>query len=142
MKLQLIALFLALSVPYHALSAKAKYFEDAYRDAWCDEHGIGNEVRMYNGTRVDCITETHAVEVDFAYKWAEAIGQAVNGANQTGLRPGILLILELPNDTRYLDRLKDNLNVCVMDASPEGWNCKRIDVFTTRPEDIDDDDSM
>lgn len=37
---------------------------------------------FYNpdGTRTDCISASHAIEVDFSYKWAEAIGQALHYA--------------------------------------------------------------
>ena len=45
------------------------------------------EVVMKDGTRCDILTATHAIEVDFAKKWAEAIGQSLNYAMQTGKRP-------------------------------------------------------
>ena len=35
---------------------------------------------MPDGTRCDILTDTHAIEVDFADKWAEAIGQSLNYA--------------------------------------------------------------
>jgi hypothetical protein len=57
-------------------------------------------------TRVDCLTDTLAVEVDFAQKWAEAVGQSLYYAYKTGKKPGIVLILERPEHSRYLDRLK------------------------------------
>jgi hypothetical protein len=63
------------------------------------------EVVLDDGSRYDCLTDTHAVEFDFAPKWAEAIGQALNYAAQTGKRPGIVLILEREGDARYLDRI-------------------------------------
>ena len=56
-------------------------------------------------TRCDCITLTHAIEVDFAVKWAEAIGQALHYAAHTGKRAGIVLILEGKKDHKYLIRL-------------------------------------
>ena len=39
---------------------------------------------MPDGTRCDILTDTHAIEVDFANKWAQAIGQSLNHAMQTG----------------------------------------------------------
>lgn len=50
------------------------------------------EQTLPNGTRADCVSETHAIEVDFAHKWAEAVGQSLNYAAETGKRPGIILV--------------------------------------------------
>jgi hypothetical protein len=46
---------------------------------------------MPDGTRCDIVTETHAIEVDFADKWAEAIGQCLNYSFQLNKKAGILL---------------------------------------------------
>ncbi len=43
-------------------------------------------------TRVDCLTDTHAIEYDFGPKWAEAVGQSLHYAANTGRRAGIVLI--------------------------------------------------
>lgn len=53
---------------------------------------------MPDGTRCDIVTDTHAIEVDFADKWGEAIGQSLNYAFQSNKRAGILLILEKESD--------------------------------------------
>jgi len=65
-----------------------------YQEKWCTEHGGQVEVVLPDRTRCDCLTETHAIEFDFGKKWAEAIGQALYYAIQTGKKPGIVLILE------------------------------------------------
>jgi hypothetical protein len=57
-------------------------------------------------TRVDCLTDEYAVEVDFAAKWAEAVGQALYYGLVTGRKPAVLLIIEKPADTRHLPRIK------------------------------------
>jgi hypothetical protein len=57
-------------------------------------------------TRVDCITNTHTIEVEFAHKWAEAIGQSLHYSLMTGKRAGILLILRTPNDDKLLKRME------------------------------------
>ena len=49
-------------------------------------------------TRCDIVTATHAIEVDFADKWAEAIGQSLSYALQLNLKPAIALILEEENE--------------------------------------------
>ncbi|OEE69239.1 hypothetical protein A1OO_00860 [Enterovibrio norvegicus FF-33] len=57
-------------------------------------------------TRIDCLTETHAIEFDFGRKWAEALGQSVYYSAQTGKRAGIVLILDTRTEVRYLNRLR------------------------------------
>ncbi len=64
------------------------------------------EVTLSDRTRVDCLTETYAVEVDFARKWAEALGQALYYSARTGKKAGILIIIESPPEARYLKRLR------------------------------------
>ena len=65
------------------------------------------EYRLKDKTRVDCLTKTYAIEVDFAKKWAESIGQSLYYSKQTQKQAGVLLILEKPQkDIKYLHRLK------------------------------------
>ena len=77
--------------------------EKEYQQAWCQGE---MEVRMPDGTRADCVTKNYAIEIDFAPKWAEALGQALHYADQTGKQPAILLIIERDKDWRYYNRLK------------------------------------
>lgn len=85
--------------------ASGAFPEFAYRDAWCAKNGGITEVVLSGGSRVDCLTETHAVEVEFARKWKESIGQALYYAKKTDRAPGIVLIKERPEDQKYLGRL-------------------------------------
>ena len=98
----------------------AKQPESHYQRKWCEAQHGRTEVRLPDRTRVDCILDTHAVEVDFARKWAEAIGQSLHYSRMTGKRAGILLIMLSPKDQKHLDRL---LNVVRHFNLP-------IDVFT------------
>ena len=61
---------------------------------------------MPDGTRCDILTDTIAYEVDFADKWAEALGQSLNYAMHTGKTPGIILVLKDSGDRKHLQRLK------------------------------------
>jgi len=73
------------------------------------EQGVSNEteVVLYDKTRCDIVTDNYAIEVDFADKWAESIGQSLHYGLMLNKKPGVLLILEdLSNDTKYLDRLE------------------------------------
>ena len=42
--------------------------------------GMITEFYNPDGTRTDCISSTHAIEVDFSNRWADAIGQALHYA--------------------------------------------------------------
>ncbi len=55
---------------------------------------------------MDCLTETHAVEVDFARKWAEAIGQSLYYSHYTGKKPGILLVIGTERDQIRIKHIK------------------------------------
>jgi hypothetical protein len=79
--------------------------ESHYQTAWCAEHHGQVEFRLPDGARVDCLTESNAIEFDFAPKWAEGLGQALYYGSQTGRRPGVVLIMEKPGDERYRERL-------------------------------------
>jgi hypothetical protein len=97
--------FVVLGVVGIKLSAaKREYPERYYQQIWCNEHNGQVEVVLADGTRCDCLTTTHAIEFDFGYKWAEAIGQSLNYSLQTGKRAGIVLIMG-DNDRRYYNRL-------------------------------------
>ncbi len=96
--------------------------ERAYQTHWCGREGGVMEYQLPDRTRVDCVTVEYAVEVDFAGKWAEAIGQAVYYSMMTDKKPGILLIMEEEKDARYLERLKtvtDSLGIEVWTITPE-----------------------
>ncbi|NIP61766.1 MAG: hypothetical protein GWN01_02580 [Nitrosopumilaceae archaeon] len=86
-------------------SAGQRTPERFYQLHWCKEHNGTAETRLEDGTRVDCLTNSYAIEFDFAYKWAEAVGQVAHYAIMTNRNPGIVLILEDKNDLRYIIRL-------------------------------------
>jgi len=64
------------------------------------------EYTLYDNTRVDCLTSTYAIEVDFANKWAESIGQSLYYSIETGKSAAVLLIIESPKDIHYLKRFR------------------------------------
>ena len=77
-----------------ALQAKHLHHERYYQTILCDALGGEMEVVLSDRTRVDCLTEEYAIEVDFAKKWAESVGQALYYAKITGKKPAIGLIVE------------------------------------------------
>lgn len=98
--------------------------EKDYQRWWCDRQSGVMEYRLDDGTRVDCLTRDHAVEVDYARKWAEAIGQSLYYAQKTGRKPGVLIIVKDEGDERFLKRLRAV-------AKPQG-----IKIWTVRPKDV------
>ena len=63
------------------------------------------EHRLWDGTRVDILTETHAIEADWPEKWAEAVGQSMYYAIVTGKKPGIMLLVrDFKAEDRFLYR--------------------------------------
>lgn len=105
--------FMAVSLPLLASVAYAKRLqpEKWYQEQWCTDGEV--EYTLLDNTRCDCLTATHAIEFDFANKWAEAIGQALYYSAETGKAPGVVLIMEREEDSRYLPRIQ---------AVIEGWN--------------------
>jgi len=89
-------------------SSKHTYKEAVYQHAWCSAHNGTEEYKNDDFTRVDCLTDTHAVEFDFAKKWAESVGQAEYYAYKTGKRGMVVLILENPKkEYIYYKRVKE-----------------------------------
>lgn len=85
-------------------AAGQKRSERWYQERWCEGKGQ-MEVVMPDGTRCDCLTDSHAIEFDFGKKWSEAMGQSLNYAMQTNKRAGIVMIIESPKDRKYWIRL-------------------------------------
>lgn len=78
------------------------------------------EVVLKDRTRVDCLTDEYAIEVDFAKKWAEGIGQSLYYAQMTGKKPAVALIVDIKKEKRYLTRLekvaqKSNIKIIIID---------------------------
>lgn len=87
--------------------AKHLYPEKAYQQYWCNKKGGIMEYQLNDKTRVDCLTDKLAVEIDFASKWHECIGQALYYAKKTNRIPACVLILEKgQDDMRYVYRLR------------------------------------
>ena len=85
-----------------------KHSEASYQHAWCSMHNGVEEYENKDKTRVDCLTTTHAVEFDFANKWAESIGQALHYQRMTGKRAKVVLILEKPKQQMvYFTRVQE-----------------------------------
>lgn len=109
------------------VEAKRIYAEKVYQTQWCKAHNGKMEYRLSDKARVDCLTDTLAVEFDFANKWAECVGQALYYGRQTKKQPACVLIMENgEKDTKYLYRLRRA-------AYKKGVNMR---TYTMKPEQI------
>ncbi|EDZ63190.1 hypothetical protein SMGD1_2056 [Sulfurimonas gotlandica GD1] len=82
-----------------------KYNERHYQTLLCNELDGEMEYVLKDRTRVDCLTDEYAIEVDFAKKWAEGIGQSLHYAHMTGKKPAVGFIMNDDKDQRYFKRL-------------------------------------
>jgi hypothetical protein len=90
---------------------------------------LGGGVRLPDGTRCDVVTETHAVEVVFADRWQDGIGQALYHATQLNKHPGMVLIMRGANDAMYRQRL--DATITIFNLPIEVWE---VGVGATKPE--------
>ena len=58
------------------------------------------EAKTPDGSRVDILTDEYAYEVDWAYKWPQAIGQSLYYAAATNRKPGIILLFKNRTEER------------------------------------------
>jgi hypothetical protein len=93
----LFALFI-ITTSFQSFAESERYYQE--------KHCIGiTEYSLSDRTRVDCLTDTHAIEYDFSNKWHEAIGQSLGYAFETNKRAGIVLIVEEKKDYKHWIKL-------------------------------------
>lgn len=84
------------------------------------------EVVLSDKTRADIVTDTFAIEVDFAHKWAESIGQALHYSINLHKNAGILLLIDGDKNDRFikillLDASQLGITVWTMDINNYSW---------------------
>ena len=79
--------------------------ETCYQDVWCKGMNGKVEHRLEDGRRIDCLTKNNAIEIEFAHKWPEAIGQSPDYSMLTGKQAGIVLIIRKHSDLEHWNRL-------------------------------------
>ena len=85
--------------------SQTKQRESYYQKEFAKVMDGVTEVVLEDRTRVDIVTQTHAIEVDFAPKWAENIGQALHYELMTGKKAGVLLVMRGDEEVRFLEIL-------------------------------------
>lgn len=103
-----------------------KWDENHWTDWIVEQHEAEEwqeNFRTPDGSYVDILTPTHAIEVDWARKWKEAVGQSLFYAIATGKEPGIILLVKdwKTERTYYLRCLvvcaKHGIELVTVDAS-------------------------
>ena len=102
-------LFLLIIIFFPSFSSYAIEKEEYYSKKFCNEMSGQNEYVLEDLSRVDCLTDTHAYEVDWAdgMKVYESIGQALYYSSQTGKLPGILLLIRKKNSEKHIRKVRE-----------------------------------
>ena len=93
---------------FSSLSVSALENEDYYNRQFCTEESGQAEYRLSDLSRVDCLTDTHAFEADWAdgLKVYESIGQSLYYSAETGKQPGILLLIRKNSFEKHIRKVK------------------------------------
>jgi len=91
-----------------SLQVEAIENEDYYNRQFCSDVSGQAEYRLPDRSRIDCLTDTHAYEADWAdgLKVYESIGQSLYYAAETGKKPGILLLIRKKNSDKHIRKVK------------------------------------
>ena len=82
--------------------------EDYYNRQFCTEVSGQPEYQLPDKSRIDCLTNTHAFEADWAdgLKVYESVGQSLYYAAETGKQPGILLLIRKNGSDKHIRKVK------------------------------------
>lgn len=104
-------LLIFIAILASILQAKHIHKEAYYQKIICNKMKGQIEYVLPDKTRVDCLTNTYAIEFDFAEKWAESIGQSLYYGAVTNRTSGVVLIMERGSrDMKYLTRFRKATN--------------------------------
>ena len=101
--------------------------ESYYQKEFAEVMNGEREVILEDRTRVDIVTDTHVIEVDFAEKWAESIGQSLHYEKMLGKKAGVLLVIKGDEEVRFLERLmgvavEHGIDVWIWDWTDDTWS--------------------
>ena len=110
----LFNIFIFFSLPAYSLENE-KYYSEMY----CKELSGKVNYNLADKSKVDCLTDTHAYEVDWAdgMKVYEAIGQSLYYASQTNKKPGIILLIRKNNSEKHIRKVKEVINFFELDIN-------------------------
>lgn len=106
-------IIIAILITFSTTAALAKKNERFYQDYHCQNIGGISEYRPANDrfVRIDCELDNYSIEVDFAKKHYEAVGQSLYYAALTRKRAGIWLIIKKPKQMKHAVRLVRNIRM-------------------------------
>src|SRR5690242_20124372 len=122
--LRLLACALIL-LPAGIANADNYFPANPYEARFCA--GLDRDFRPENASRVDCLSKTNAIVVEYYDYWREAIGQSLALATERGLKPGIVLICR--NDEQHCIKASGSVEATFSHfAVPLTlWECLLID---------------
>jgi hypothetical protein len=103
------AFFFIIVLVANTSQADRLHPEKYYQMQWCFAHGGMVGVELPEETRCDCVTESHVIEIQFAEKWADAIGRSLHYSLISGKIAGIVLILASESDHKYWNLLNSTI---------------------------------
>lgn len=118
-------IFVLVSSPAFAVDTTG-WREADFRDALCA--GMQTEVRLGSYGRADCVSETHAIEVEWADKFKEGVGQALTYSTSTTLIPGLILICRRSEASCLGHSLAAQETFSAFGIEATVWECSLEDV--------------
>jgi len=105
--LTILISFFASSALAHV--ATAPRGEVDYGSGWClQQGGVGYQTYEPLGIRVDCVTETHIIEIAFHHSWRAAVKKAESLSVATGKSPGVAIIADFEEDRSTIEQLRSS----------------------------------
>lgn len=122
---------------YYQFDLPSQAPEAAWRDALAAELKAQHEVRIEGG-RIDVMTDTEAIELDWPHKWHEGLGQALHYAAATDKKPVLALISYSQGPDRLRPQSRDRFDMVEKYCSKNG--VRLIVLFPSQPREHDHDE--
>ena len=91
---------------FYSFNAQAEVKNERYyQEIYCDLVNGATEFVLDDKSRVDCLTDDEAIEVDWASKWAECVGQALYYGAETNRKSKCLLIGNKEDYDKYSSKI-------------------------------------
>lgn len=125
----LIVFLLVTATTFSQIRKRESYYQKEFAKA------IGGEIEfvLEDRTRVDILTDTYTIEVDFASKWAESIGQSLHYAKMLNKKAGVLLVVKGNEEERFIKRLvgvavEHGITIWIWDYTNDTWGKLDIEI--------------
>ncbi len=113
--LRIYGVYSNVLVPVITLPVKRNSHEKEWTDALANRIKGQSEVQVDRG-RVDVMTDSYAIEIDFIKKWHEGLGQAIHYGDESN-RIGVLALIDETNahdqDIQHLELIRKIERLCL-----------------------------